>query len=123
MTGVLSFFHVLVCVFLGVIILLQSGRGGGLTESLSGAESMFGTQTSAFLIKTTAVLSTAFLVTCLSLAFLSSKRNESLMPNQVATQAQQAEQDIEDMLKDIPKIELDTPKAAPIVDTAAPVNP
>lgn len=79
MTGVFMFLHALVCVFLAMIILMQSGRGGGLTEGFAAAESIFGAKTSSFLVKTTAVLACAFLITCLSLAILSSQSGRSLM--------------------------------------------
>ncbi len=77
--GFVIFIHALVCVFLCLIILMQSGRGGGLTESFSSAESIFGAKTNVFLVKATTVLGSIFLVTCLSLAFFSSKQDKSLM--------------------------------------------
>ncbi len=73
--------HALVCLLLIVIILMQTGRRGGLTESMIAAESLFGAQTNAFMVKATTIFATIFLVTCLSLAFLSSKQNQSLMSN------------------------------------------
>jgi len=82
--------HVLVCVLLIAIILVQAGRGSGLVESLSGVESMFGTKTSAFLTRITAVLSTLFFITCVSLAFLSLRQSRSLMRS-VKPQAQATE--------------------------------
>ena len=78
----LTFFiviHVGVCLFLCLIILMQSGRGGGLTETFSGAESMFGAKTNTVLVKATTVLATVFIVTCLTLAYFSSKSNKSLI--------------------------------------------
>ncbi len=71
--------HVIVCVLLIVLILIQRGRGGGLAESFSDVESMFGTKTNTFLTRTTAVLSVLFFITCLSLAVLSVKQSRSLM--------------------------------------------
>ena len=76
--------HALVCILLIVIILMQSGRRGGLTESMAAAESLFGAQTNAFMVKTTTVLAVFFLLTCLGLAFLSSKQNKSLMADRGA---------------------------------------
>ena len=73
--------HVIVCAALIALVLIQRGRGGGLVESLSGVESMFGTKTSAFLTRTTTVLSILFFLTCLSLAVLSLKQSRSLMRN------------------------------------------
>ncbi|MBM3245864.1 MAG: preprotein translocase subunit SecG [Candidatus Omnitrophica bacterium] len=71
--------HVTTCTLLIGIILIQSGRGGGLVESFSGVESMFGTKTSAFLTRSTTVLSTIFFITCVSLALLSARQSRSLL--------------------------------------------
>ncbi len=76
--------HALICILLVIVILMQSGRRGGLTESMAAAESLFGAQTNAFMIKTTTILATFFLVTCLGLAFFSSKQNKSLMSSRGA---------------------------------------
>ena len=71
--------HVIICVFLIIVILIQAGRGGGLVDSLSGVESMFGTKTNALLTRATAILSTLFFITCVGLAFLSLQKSRSLM--------------------------------------------
>jgi len=84
MMGFLIVIHAIISVGLIAIILMQSGRGGGLTESFAAGESLFGANTSAFLIKATTVFAGIFLVTSLSLAFLSAKRDKSLMGNTVA---------------------------------------
>ena len=77
--GFIIFLHTVVCIFLSIIILMQSGRGGGLTEAFSSAESLFGARTNAFLVKATSVLAGLFLITCMTLAFFSSKKEKSLM--------------------------------------------
>lgn len=79
MTIFLIVVHVIACVALIGIVLIQRGRGGGLVESFSGVESMFGPKTSAFLTKTTSILSVVFFFTCLSLAILSVRQSRSLM--------------------------------------------
>jgi len=81
MMGLVITIHVIVCALLIVIILIQRGRGSGLVESFSGVESMFGTKTNTFLTRTTTVLSTLFLLTCLTLAVLSARQSRSLMRN------------------------------------------
>ena len=73
--------HVIVCVGLILLVLIQRGRGSGLVESFAGVESMFGTKTSAFLTRTTTILSIVFFITCLSLAVLSVRKSKSLMEN------------------------------------------
>lgn len=79
MFGLIIAIHVIVCALLIAIILIQAGRGGGLVESLSSVESMFGTKTNALLTRATAILSTIFFITCVGLAFLSLKQSRSLM--------------------------------------------
>lgn len=76
--GIIITIHVLVCILLIGIVLIQSGRGGGLTETFSSAESIFGTKTNTFLTRATAVLATLFIVGCVALTFLANKRSKSL---------------------------------------------
>jgi len=71
--------HVLTAVLLITVILMQSGRGGGLTESFASAESMFGARTNEFMVRATTILAVIFLVTNLSLAYMNSKKERSLM--------------------------------------------
>ena len=71
--------HTLICILLSLVILMQSGRGGGLTETFASAESVFGAKTNSFMVRTTTVLASMFLVTCLTLAYLSSRKEHSLM--------------------------------------------
>lgn len=70
--------HVIVVVLLVMMILIQRGRGSGLIEAASSAESLFGTKTSSLLVKSTAVLAVLFFITSMSLTFLSKKRSGSL---------------------------------------------
>lgn len=81
--GAIIALHIFVCVLLISIILVQAGRGGGLVEGFTGVESMFGTKTNAFLTRTTTVLSIMFFLSCVSLAFLSSRQSKSLLRNAV----------------------------------------
>ncbi len=71
--------HVIACVLLIAIVLVQRGRGGGFVENLSGLESMFGTKTSVFLTKATTVSAVVFFLTCLSLAVMSVHKSKSLL--------------------------------------------
>jgi len=79
--GFILIIHVIVCVLLVISILMQAGRGGGLTETFQSAESMFGTQTNVFMVRLTTILAVIFLSTSLILAFNSSKVDQSLMAN------------------------------------------
>ncbi|MFA4854265.1 MAG: preprotein translocase subunit SecG [Candidatus Omnitrophota bacterium] len=82
--------HVIACVILITLVLIQRGRGAGLVESFAGVESMFGTKTNAFLTRTTTIMSIVFFLTCLSLAVLSVRQSKSLMRN-VKSQAAKTE--------------------------------
>ncbi|MBP7216902.1 MAG: preprotein translocase subunit SecG [Candidatus Omnitrophica bacterium] len=79
MTITLIIIHVLICFLLIVLILIQAGRGGGLVESFSSVESMFGPKTNSFLTRSTTILSILFFITCVSLALLSARQGRSLM--------------------------------------------
>ncbi len=75
--------HVIACIVLIGVILIQSGRGGGLSEMLGGAgqpaQKMFGTQTSSFLGKATSYCAIMFLITSVALGVLTSQKSKSLM--------------------------------------------
>ncbi|MCK4810526.1 MAG: preprotein translocase subunit SecG [Candidatus Omnitrophica bacterium] len=71
--------HIIVVVALLGIILIQRGRSGGLVEALGGVESIFGTKTSALLVKVTVTLVILFFLTSISLAYLSKQKSKSLL--------------------------------------------
>ncbi len=74
--------HIIACLILIVVILLQAGRGGGLSETFGGADSsqtIFGTKVSVFMTRATVVAACLFLATCLLLGILTSKRGRSLI--------------------------------------------
>lgn len=76
----LGILHVFVSLVLIFMILLQSGKGGGLSEAFGGAsQQIFGTKSSTFLNRATSVCAILFLVTCLSLGILSKQGSRSLM--------------------------------------------
>ena len=75
MYGLLLAVHVLVCVGLIAVVLLQSGKGGGLAGGAFGgtAQTVFGGRGATdFMTRATMVLGGAFFVTSLALALLSS---------------------------------------------------
>lgn len=78
--------HVLACIVLVAIILMQSGRGGGLTEVFASAESMFGAKTNEMLIRVTTVAAVVFFLTNISLAVLNSREGRSLMSDKVVAE-------------------------------------
>lgn len=78
--GLVLVIHLLVCVVLIAVILLQGGRGG-LSEALGGAaaQSLFGGSAATVLTRVTGICAGVFVVTCLSLAYLSTIRGRSVM--------------------------------------------
>ncbi len=78
MAGVILGIHILICVSLMLVVLLQSGKGGGLAGAFGGAGgvgAVFGGQTAAdFLTKATRYLAIAFMLTSLTLALVSRGR-------------------------------------------------
>lgn len=75
--------HVIVCVALIMIVLLQTGKGADMGAAFGGGSSqtLFGsTGASTFLSKATTVAAVVFMLTSLSLAYISSNRTgDSIM--------------------------------------------
>jgi preprotein translocase subunit SecG len=72
-------FHIIVCIGLVMVVLLQSSKGGGLSGSAFGGGgggvggAVFGGRgAGSFLSKATTYLAVLFMVNCVSLAFISS---------------------------------------------------
>lgn len=78
--GIVLVVHVGLALFMIAIILLQGGRGG-LGETMGGAaaQSLFGGGANVVMTKLTAFCASLFMVTSLSLAFLSAQRGKSVV--------------------------------------------
>lgn len=99
--------HVIVSILLMVVVLMQSGRGGGLTQAFAAAETVFGPKTNSLLVRTTTVLGIIFLMTSLSLAYLSAQKDKSLLMNDtVKEQTLDAEKLFDEASKNVQKIEI-----------------
>lgn len=109
--GLVLVIHVMVSLVLIAVILLQGGRGG-LSEALGGAaaQSLFGGGAKTVLTRITAFCAGIFVVTCLSLAYLSTVRGRSV---------------IEQMPFITPETSPAVPSALPIpsADLSAPTDP
>ena len=81
MTTVIIIIHVLVCLALISIVLLQHGKGAGIGAAFGGSsQTVFGSTGAApFLAKLTAVAAVVFMLTSLSLTFLSRQQEVSVM--------------------------------------------
>ena len=73
--------HVIACLFLIAVILLQAGRGGGLSDIAGGsqAQSILGTETNTFMKRMTEIFAVIFIITSLSLGIISTHRGKSLI--------------------------------------------
>ena len=77
----LSIIHVIICVFLVLVVLLQQGKGGGLGASFGGggAGQVFGGGGAGNLLtRTTAICATLFMLTSVSLAYISTSGDRAL---------------------------------------------
>src|SRR5690242_20048139 len=75
MSTLITILHIIVCVFLMLTVLLQSGKGGGMGAAFGGgnAATVFGgSGASSFLRRLTAGAGTIFMLTSMLLAFLAS---------------------------------------------------
>ncbi|MFA5038949.1 MAG: preprotein translocase subunit SecG [Candidatus Omnitrophota bacterium] len=122
--------HVIVCAMLILIVMIQQGRGGGLIDTFSSAESIFGTKTSAFLVKSTSILAVIFFVTCLALAFLSIQKSRSLVEREYKPSQTQAVTPVEPVKENAPAAEIAgenaptaTPEANAVTQNAQPSEP
>lgn len=82
--------HVIACLFLILVILIQPGKAGGLgVFGSGGAQQVFGGRGAGnFLTKTTWTTAAVFLATSMSLAYLSSSTDEALAKRAAAEAAE-----------------------------------
>ena len=120
LVGFLYVIEVLVCLLLGLVVMLQKPKEGGLGGAIAGGmgEAVFGADASNVLIKATAWLGAIFLANTLLLARLTSTVSSSLMDGE--SEAPQAEQQ-----QMPPAGDITPPPAAPAAPTAptAPAAP
>src|SRR5690348_16735354 len=84
--GFVVFLHILVCIGLILIVLLQAGKGAGLGGLLGGGggDQLFSAPSgSAFIKKATTAMAIVFVITSLSLTVLASHRQQRSLMEQV----------------------------------------
>ena len=117
----LTCIHVVVCLVLILVILLQAGRGQGLAGPNFGSgnvQSLLGTRAADFLTKATSVSAICFLFTCIGLNFIESQRSRSLFSTRV-NQGQPVDLDaIQKALKKVKEEKAVPSPAATTVNTA-----
>jgi preprotein translocase subunit SecG len=107
----LSIIHVIICLFLVLVVLLQQGKGGGLGASFGGggAGQVFGGGGAGNLLtRTTAICATLFMLTSVSLAYISTSGDRALR-DRAKVEEQQEKKDTETK----PRDKGDAPKDAP----------
>jgi preprotein translocase subunit SecG len=98
MVTLITILHVLLCVFLILVVLLQAGKGGGmgLAFGSSGAQTVFGGSGAGnFLTRVTAGIAAAFMLTSLTLAYIASARQTSWIDEYEQQMAAQQQRDRE----------------------------
>src|SRR5439155_26072472 len=76
--------HVIACIFLMIVVLLQAGKGGGMGMAFgsSGAQQVFGGRgAGSFLGKLTAATAAVFMLTSISLAYMASQQESKRLQN------------------------------------------
>ena len=95
MTIFLVIIHVVVCIALIQIVLLQTGKGAdmGAAFGMGASQTLFGSSgAGGFLSKATTVAAVVFMITCLTLAYISGNRaSKSIMTNVPAAAQQTSE--------------------------------
>ena len=111
--------HVFVCFFLIIVILLQAGRGQGLSWGSFGGtpQSILGTRTASFFARLTTACAIVFLLTCIALNVIETKKSRSLL----ATSKSVTQVDLAKIKEALSKVE-QASKAKP-ADTKAPAEP
>lgn len=90
MSALLIILHVIVCIALILIVLLQTGKGADMGAAFGGggSQTLFGsTGASSFLSKATTAAAVVFMVTSLSLAYVSTNQVGGSVMEQVETSA------------------------------------
>ena len=95
--------HIIACLVLIAVILLQAGRGqgfGGTFGSGEGTQTIFGTRSADFLSKATSVCAVLFLFTCLGLDIMEARKGSSLLESSPKLKAEDLKA-LQQALKDL----------------------
>jgi len=104
MTTLLTIIHIIVCLFLVVIVLLQHGKGADMGATFGGAsQTVFGTEGPLPLLnKVTTTAAVVFMLTSLALAYFSSNLGGSSVMRSVQPPAAPVEGALEKAPKTVP---------------------
>ena len=122
MTTLLTVIHISVCFFLIVIVLLQSGKGAAMGATFGGSsQTMFGSEGPLPLLnKVTTSAAVIFMVTSISLAYISAHRSTSSIMSDVEV-PKPTGVGIERAMEKVPDMPLQSADA-PLTSAPAPVN-
>ena len=117
MTTILTVVHIVVCFFMVIIVLLQHGKGADVGASFGGSsQSLFGSEGPVPLMnKITTMVAVVFMVTSVSLAYISSTSSTGSVMSSVAQPAATEEQPVSVEEKVIPM-----PQEAVVEEAVAP---
>ena len=89
MITILTIIHILVCIFMVSIVLLQHGKGADIGATFGGgSQSLFGTEGPVpILNKVTTTAAVVFMLTSISLAYLSSHQTSSSVMGDISAPA------------------------------------
>jgi preprotein translocase subunit SecG len=104
--------HIVACLVLILVVLLQAGKGANMGAAFGGSsQTLFGSSgPGTFLGKMTTVIASVFIITALSLSYFSVHKQPSLMNNAVPQKQQQKLPPTADQPAGIPA---QTPPAVP----------
>ena len=118
----LTVLHILVCLFLILVVLLQAGKGGGMGIAFGGggSQTVFGSSGAGnFLTRLTSVTAAVFLVTSLGLAHFSSQQDSKRL--QRLAEQKQVEKKSDDERSAKLKEELEKARASAQKPSAPPI--
>lgn len=113
MQTLITILHVIICVVLILVVLLQTGKGANMGAVFGGSsQTVFGSSgPGGFLSRMTTIIAIVFMLTSFGLTYMVSQRSPSLMEGSVKKAAQQT--------SPIPKPDAPTPAAAPATQQPA----
>jgi len=121
MNTFLTIIHVIVCVFLILVVLLQAGKGGGMGIAFGGggSQTVFGSSGAGnFLTRLTSITAVLFMITSLVLAHNSSQQDSKRLQRLEGKKA--AEQEVEKARLEKLKSEIEKTAASKAGQSAAP---
>ncbi len=122
MFGFIVTIHVIICVFLVTIVLLQQGKGAEAGAVFGGSEAIFGAAGPTTLLqKVTTALAIGFMVTSMGLTYLSAqKSNVSVIKNMPKEEQAQPTAAPESQGVDVKPLPMDTAAEKPASTQAQP---